>query len=221
VVYDAGIVKPLLPLLLACAGPCLAQTTVVLENDQVRVLKAHAQPHQPSRLHEHTANRVMVYLDAGTEDIAYEGGKTVKLAWKPGEVEWSPISGKHVATITSDKTVTIIEVELKNTGSATKVSAPLDPPKVDPKHYKVEFENQQVRVLRARLGPGESAPQHEHSLNRVVTYLTPQNIQVTEPGGKTSVVQHAREDVSWAGAARHAEVNLSKEPFEVVVVELK
>jgi hypothetical protein len=217
--YDAGIVKLLL--LLVASGAALAQTTVVLENDQVKVLKAHAQPHQPSRLHEHPFNRVMIYLDPGTEDIAYEGGKTDKLAWKAGTVEWSPISGKHVATITSDHPVTIVEVELKNAGRDSTVADPLDPPKIDPAHYKIEFENRQVRVLRAHLGPVESAPLHQHPPNRVVTYLTPQHVRVTEPDGKVTVADHAREDVAWAGTARHSEVNLSTEPFEVIVVELK
>ena len=30
-----------------------------------------------------------------------------------------------------------------------------DPVKVDPKHYKVEFENERVRVLRVSYGPGQ------------------------------------------------------------------
>jgi hypothetical protein len=46
-----------------------------------------------------------------------------------------------------------------------------DPVKVDPKHYKVEFENDQVRVLRVHLGPKESIPLHEHP-QCVLTFLT-------------------------------------------------
>ena len=41
------------------------------------------------------------------------------------------------------------------------VSAPLllraqDPVKVDPKHYKIKFENNEVRILRINYGPGEN-----------------------------------------------------------------
>jgi hypothetical protein len=46
-----------------------------------------------------------------------------------------------------------------------------DPVKVAPKHYKVEFENEQVRVLRVHLGPKESMPMHEHP-PAVLTFLT-------------------------------------------------
>jgi hypothetical protein len=47
--------------------------------------------------------------------------------------------------------------------AASRVMAQ-DPVKADPnpKHYKVEFENEQVRVLRVHLGPKESSPMHEH-----------------------------------------------------------
>ena len=37
-----------------------------------------------------------------------------------------------------------------------------DAVKVDPSHHKVEFENDQVRVLRIRFGPGEESVMHEH-----------------------------------------------------------
>jgi hypothetical protein len=37
-----------------------------------------------------------------------------------------------------------------------------DPVKVDPRHYKVEFENERVRVLRIKYGPGEKSVMHSH-----------------------------------------------------------
>lgn len=163
----------------------------------------------------------MIFLDAGSEDVVYENGRAVHSAWKAGTAEWSPATGKHTATITSAKPVMIVEVEVKNTPRDATPAAPLDPVKVDPRHYRVEFENKQVRVLRARLGPHESAPLHEHSLSRVVTYLTPQHFRVTGADGSRSVSRHQRGDVSWGPPARHSETNLSDKPFEVVVVELK
>ena len=41
----------------------------------------------------------------------------------------------------------------------------------DPKHYKVEFENEQVRVLRISYGPGEKSVMHQHPAN-VAVFLT-------------------------------------------------
>jgi hypothetical protein len=37
-----------------------------------------------------------------------------------------------------------------------------DPINVDPKHYKVEMENDRVRVLRIRYGPHEKSVMHGH-----------------------------------------------------------
>ena len=37
-----------------------------------------------------------------------------------------------------------------------------DPAKVDPKHYKVEFENSRVRVLHIQYGPHEKSVMHRH-----------------------------------------------------------
>jgi len=201
----------------------LAQNArTVVDNEQVKVLSVNVAPRQKTRLHDHKVNRVMIYLQAGKQTIDYEDGKKAILNWKAGEAKWSPSSGMHIAEITSDQPVTIVEVELKNAGTSAKAgSQALDPLKVDPKHYKLEFENAQVRVFRVKLGPKESIPLHEHALNRVVTYLTGQKVKVTTPDGKSELSEHQAGDVSWGGPAKHAEENLSDSPLEVLVVELK
>ncbi|HZT28931.1 MAG TPA: hypothetical protein VFA33_03540 [Bryobacteraceae bacterium] len=208
--------------LLGGAALAAAQTSqTVIDNDQVRVLKVVVQPHQKTRLHQHTVNRVMVYLQAGRQTLNYQGGKAVDLAWKRGEAKWSPASGMHTAEITSDQPVTIVEIELKKPGAAAHRSSPLDPVKVDPQHYRVEFENSQVRVLRVKIPGHASTPMHEHTLNRVVTYLADQDFRVTPAGGTAEHATHHAGDVSWGGPAKHKEENLAATPFEVLVVELK
>ena len=77
-----------------------------------------------------------------------------------------------------------LKSSLKKPTGGQQASGPLDPVKVDPKHYRVEFENDQVRVVRVKIGPGETAPKHEHKLNRVVVYLSDQDFRVTNADGK-------------------------------------
>jgi quercetin dioxygenase-like cupin family protein len=190
-----------------------------IDNDQVKVLNVVVQPHEKTRLHQHKVNRVMIYLQAGRQDFDYADGEKSVLKFKAGEMKWSPAGGIHIAEITSDNPVNIIEVELKKPGAAALTSA-LDPVKVDPKHYKVELENDQVRVLRVKIGPHQSTPLHEHSLNRVLAYITDQNFRVTTDG-KAETVQHKAREVSWGTPTKHKEENMSDSPFEVVVVELK
>ena len=209
--------------ILFTAAVCFAAESVTtpIENDQVKVLKVTQAPHVKTSLHQHKVNRVMIYLQPGRQTFDYDGKKTV-LTWKAGEAKWSPAGGMHIAEITSDNPVTIIEIELKKPGDASKkASSALDPVKVDPKMYKVELENDQVRILRVRIGPHEVAPLHEHLLNRVVTYITDQNFRVTTPDGKVETLQHKAGEVSWGTPTKHKEENLSDKAFEVLVVELK
>jgi uncharacterized RmlC-like cupin family protein len=201
----------------------LAQTPPPpIDNDQARVVTGHDQPHKKGRLHEHKLNRVTIYLQAGRQEITPEGGKTITLEWKAGDVKWSPARGMHTSEIISDKPVTIIEVEVKKDGDPSKtVNTPLDPLKVDPKDYKLEFENSQVRVVRVKMAAGRKVPLHEHVLNRVVVYLTDQNGSMTTPDGQTTSAQHKAGDFSWGGPVKHMEQNNLDHAFEAIMVEFK
>lgn len=212
--------------LLACVAAAVAafaqSNPAKIENDQVRVLVVNQAPHQKTRLHKHDVNRVMIYLQAGAQTIDYQKEGVKHLNWKAGQALWSPASGMHIAEITSPDAVTIAEVELKKPGAKAAVKYPAqDPVKVDPKHYKIEMENDQVRVLRVKIGPGESTPVHEHGLNRVLVYLTGMDFRVTGDDGKPQVVTHQAGEVSWGTPTRHKEENVSSKPFEVVVIEIK
>ena len=208
-------------LALAALVPQGANSPVVIDDDQVRVLLVTDPPGRKSALHQHDRNRVMIYLDAGEMRLAYETGEVKKLRWKAGEVRWDPAGGKHTSENTSTTSFRVVEVEIKKPRGSPVTFPELDPPRIDPKHYKVELENGQVRVIRARYGPGESAPMHEHALPRVVVNLTDQAVRLTLPDGSTREMRNPAASVVSAGAAKHSEVNLNDRPFEVVVVELK
>ena len=128
----------------------------------------------------------------------------------------------HIAVNKSPAPVTIIEIELKNKGTSAKAGAnQLDPVRVDPKRYKVEFENDQVRVVRVKLPGKQSIPLHEHATFRVTTNLTPQDFVVTTEDGKATPVKRAAGEAAWGTPSKHKEENLSTSPFEAIMVELK
>ena len=95
-----------------------------------------------------------------------------------------------------------------------------DPVKVDPKHHKVEFENDRVRVLRMHLGPKESSPMHEHPVNAAV-WLTDARNKVTLADGKTEERPHKAGSVGYRAAEKHTVENLTDKDFEMIIVELK
>ena len=95
-----------------------------------------------------------------------------------------------------------------------------DPIKVDPGHYKVEFENAQVRVLRINVGPGEKSIMHRHP-NAVAIFLTDLNGKFTFPNGTTEERNSKAGDVIWTPATVHQPENVGTAPMEIILVELK
>jgi quercetin dioxygenase-like cupin family protein len=95
-----------------------------------------------------------------------------------------------------------------------------DPVKVDGNHYKVEFENDQVRVLRVKVGPGEKSIMHLHP-NAVAVFMTDTNAKFTFPDGKTEDATRKAGDVLWTPAVTHMPENVGSQGFEVILVELK
>ena len=95
-----------------------------------------------------------------------------------------------------------------------------DPVKVDGNHYKVEFENDQVRVLRVKVGAGEKSIMHQHP-DAVAIFLTDVNGKFTFPDGKSEAVTSKAGETRWTPAITHMPENAGDQPFEVILVELK
>jgi hypothetical protein len=97
-----------------------------------------------------------------------------------------------------------------------------DAVKADPQHFKVEFENDQVRVLQYKLGPHEKTAVHEHLGPHVEVQLTDSKEKTDLVGGKETVSQNSAGHVEWEGAlGKHTNENIGDTPVETIVVELK
>ena len=95
-----------------------------------------------------------------------------------------------------------------------------DAVKADPQHYTVEFENDRVRIIRIKYGPGEKSVMHTHGPNVAIT-LTENAIRMTLPDGTSEESTSEVGAAQWSDANEHLPENLSDEPLEVVLVELK
>jgi quercetin dioxygenase-like cupin family protein len=95
-----------------------------------------------------------------------------------------------------------------------------DAVKVDPRHYKVEFENDQVRVLRITLGPGEKSAMHSHPEGMVV-FLSDSKGKFTYPDGKTEKREFKKGFFGWVPPTTHQGENVSDKPFELIQIEMK
>jgi quercetin dioxygenase-like cupin family protein len=106
------------------------------------------------------------------------------------------------------------------TGTASAAATRPDPVKVDPKHYKVVFENSEVRVLHIHYGPHETSVMHWHP-DGVVTYLSDGRIKFLLPNGKTIEANGKAGTANWAPAGAHKPTNVGDKAMDAVLVELK
>jgi quercetin dioxygenase-like cupin family protein len=200
--------------------PLLAQRSVPIDNEQVRVLSVVDNSTGKGKMHEHPMNRVMVYLDAGKQRIEYDTGKKTDLKFKAGEVLWSPQAGMHTSENVGGKPYRIVEIELKQPGKPFTPPA-LDPVKVAPKEYKVVLDNAQVRAVRCKIPARGQVPMHEHALHRVAIFMSDVDLKVTPKAGEPTMLKLAAGDIRWGGPAIHREENLSDKEFDVIIVEIK
>ncbi|HMG76749.1 MAG TPA: cupin domain-containing protein [Pyrinomonadaceae bacterium] len=95
-----------------------------------------------------------------------------------------------------------------------------DPTKVDSKHYKVEFENSKVRIVRVHYGPREKSVMHRHP-DAVAIFQTDGKVKFTFPGGKTEEREMKAGQALFTPAVRHLPENVTDNDMEVILVELK
>jgi quercetin dioxygenase-like cupin family protein len=96
----------------------------------------------------------------------------------------------------------------------------VDPLKVDPKHYQVEFENDRVRILRVNYGSREKSVMHSHPAS-VAIFLTENRARFTFPDGKSEERYWEAGQSMFIPAEEHLPENLSDQPLELILIELK
>src|SRR5260370_12512313 len=95
-----------------------------------------------------------------------------------------------------------------------------DPVKVDPAHYKVEFENAHARVLRITYGPGERSAMHGHPTPLGV-HLTDGHARFTFPNGKTEQLRFKAGAAPADPPAAHLPEHDRDQPSRFALLTLK
>jgi len=95
-----------------------------------------------------------------------------------------------------------------------------DATKVDSKHYKVEFENSRVRIVRVKYGPHEKSVMHTHP-DAVAIFPQDGKVKFTFPGGKTEEREMKAGQTIFTPAVKHLPENMTDGDMEVILVELK
>jgi hypothetical protein len=146
----------------------------------------------------------------GTYSISFSHGKPIDRV----EYELTGWDGAFISGLSGARDHTINKTLYPASSGGT------DPAKVDPRHYKVEFENESVRVLRWTVGPREKTPILEHPANLWIP-LTDLDVKGFSLDGKTEDLQWGAGHTIWRAPTIRAFENVSDRPFESIVVELK
>jgi beta-alanine degradation protein BauB len=194
------------------------RVTVEFENAQVRVLRFKEPPGSKLPMHSHPAHVAIGFTDDYSR-YTFPDGTTAEEHSKAGSVDFGkPVT--HAAASLGDNPSESLMIELKTPAAGVSVSGPLDPATVDPKHVKVELDNDLVRVQRFNVGPHETVPMHAHPAYVQVS-MSGSHLRTACADGKTEESSAAAGQVRFSGPVKHSNENLSDKPSEVIVVELK
>jgi quercetin dioxygenase-like cupin family protein len=95
-----------------------------------------------------------------------------------------------------------------------------DAVKVDPKHYMVVSENDQVRILKVHYGAHEKSVMHSHPAT-VAVFLTDAKGTFTFPDGKKQDFAVKAGETQYSAADIHLPENTGDKAMDVIVIELK
>jgi quercetin dioxygenase-like cupin family protein len=95
-----------------------------------------------------------------------------------------------------------------------------DATKVDPKHYTVISENDQVRILKVHYGPHEKSVMHSHP-DAVAVFLTDSTSEFSFPDGKKQTTTSKAGSALFTPHTVHLPENTGDSGMDLILVELK
>ena len=95
-----------------------------------------------------------------------------------------------------------------------------DPLRIDPLHYRLEFENEKMRVLRLTLKPSETVPMHDDK-DALIVCLRECHVRFTSPNGRSEDVHMEAGTSQWIYGDTRSEKNLESKPVEMLFIQTK
>ena len=176
---------------------------VISENEFVRIVNVTLAANRKSTTYTPSAARV-VRVILKSDDPKLPAGTTHYIEHPPRDEMGHAIRE--------------IRVELK--AAPKSVPLKLDAVRIDPPRYKVECENDYVRVVRLGFGPREKGLMVEHP-PRVLVTLTDVAVKLLFADGKTDERGAPAGVAAWLDGETLQTENANDQPLEVVLVEPK
>jgi hypothetical protein len=116
----------------------------------------------------------------------------------------------------------------QNKGRERNQLNPLDAVTAAPDHHRILFENDRVRVLDTRIGPGEITPIHIHQWPSVLYVLNWSDVVRRDTKGNVLLDTRKSDSmpqastIFWSEALMpHSAMNVGREEIRIIAVELK
>jgi quercetin dioxygenase-like cupin family protein len=94
------------------------------------------------------------------------------------------------------------------------------PPTLDGSTAKIEFENEQIRVLRVTLRPHQKGGIHSHP-GRIGVTISANDLRVFSPDGTSKASVRREHEYFWSDSLTHQVENVSDAPMQNVEIEVK
>src|SRR5580704_12437531 len=91
---------------------------------------------------------------------------------------------------------------------------------VDTLHYRLDFENEKMRVLRLTLKPSETVPMHDDK-DALAVCLKECHVRFTSPNGRSEDIHMEPGASRWIYGETRSEKNLGTKAVEMLFVETK
>lgn len=188
---------------------------VVHENDRVRILRITYAAGDETPMHSHP-DGVAVFLGDQNAEFRLPDGTVEERPAKANDAMWTPGETHSPKALTD---ISLILVEVKGDGGELVLpDADADSTVVAPDHYKVEFENDRVRVLRISYAAGDKTEMHAHP-DGVGVFLQDMTGEFELQDGTTEERPAKFGDALWLPAETHSPKAVTGS--SVVLVELK
>jgi quercetin dioxygenase-like cupin family protein len=103
---------------------------------------------------------------------------------------------------------------------AVTLAVAQDPTKVEPKHYRLGFENQHVQVVYVHYGPHEESTIHDHPAG-VVVNITGGHLRFIDEAGNVQDVHANAGEARWFPPHKHRVENLGDTPYNAVYIGIR
>jgi TonB family protein len=202
----------------AFAAISLLTQEVLLENDQVRVVRVHYGPLATTGMHD-DPDRVVIPLSDLNILETFANGRTVEFQKSASVPIWQA-AARHSIESQGGRPSEAIEVALLGDEENFVHTDARDPSAGDANHFRVLLEEHRVRVLGVRLGAHEKSILVRHTAG-VLVALTEAHLNTAGSAELPRRFDLLRGQASWWPAATEAIENTAPASCELVWVELK